>query len=110
MTEGQQQHEVHICGERGRSPEVIAVRLCCALTCQSADTARASTCSRSLLRELSSQDRPAWWLADGACGMYLFPPDLSGMASRGPMVTSKKNQQKIKRRFGETPLCDPRVP
>lgn len=37
MTEGQQQHEVHICGECGSSPEVIAVRLCGALTCQSAD-------------------------------------------------------------------------
>lgn len=37
VTEGQQQHEVHICGECGSSPEVIAVRLCGALTCQSAD-------------------------------------------------------------------------
>lgn len=90
--EGQQQHEVHICGECGRSPEVIAVRLCGALTCQSADTARASTCSRSLLRELFSKTGTAWWLADGGVWhvpTYL-PPDLSGMTSRGPMATSRK--------------------
>lgn len=103
--EGQQQHEVHICGECGRSPEVIAVRLCGALTCQSADTARASTCSRSLLRELFSKTGTAWWLADG--GVWHVPTSRQRSFGNG-LTGANGNVKKIinnesKRLFGETP-------
>lgn len=57
---------------------IVALRLCCALTCQSADIEAICKCSHSRKSELVEQSLCAWVCRIGACGKYLHwvhPPN-----------------------------------